>query len=954
VALDAIVPATEVAKVTAVHDVQYVEDAAEITYRNNTNRWIVQSNVLDFTPLYNNGITGVGQVLGLLDGQVNKDHCAFRDTVNPIGPLHRKILAYNTTPSYDSHGTHTAGTGIGDAGNFDNNRGVAYGAKLVYNLESTSGTTAQTRWTQHHNQGGRVHSNSWGNDGTTSYDALCRAADDFSWQNEDSLVCFAVTNTSSLKNPENAKNILAVGASQDTPNQGSFCSGGAGPTADGRRKPEIYAPGCSTNSSTGSGTTACGTTTMTGTSMASPAVSGTGLLVRQYYTDGFYPSGQATPGDGFIPTGALIKATLLNSAVDMTGISGYPSNQEGWGRVLADDSLYFVNDTRFMWVEDVRNADGLSTGQNVEYVISVNGAGQKLKVTLVWTEPAATSGAANPVINDLDLEVVSPSSTLYRGNVFAAGVSTAGGTKDGKNNVEQVQLSAPATGPWTIRVNAAAVNQSTQGYALVVSGDIQATLPALRVSLPNGTPQTIAPGSGASFNVQIQDGAETLQPGTALLYYRYDGGAFQSIALTPLGGDLYQANLPTANCGDVPQFYVSATGSLGTVVTVPADAPASYFTATVGQYITLLSDNFESDSGWTTSFSGATAGYWQRGVPVNDPNWIYAPAADGDGSGKAWLTENDNNPAYIDAFNTDVDGGSVTLVSPTLNLASPNVSISYLYYLRLTGSTEDRLLVEINTTNGNGAWTQIALHNTDGARTWRSNTIAQSALTSAGVTASATTRLRFTANDGDPQTVVEAGVDGLSIQGFVCIPAETCSDGTLNQGETRIDCGGPCPACQCTNDAACDDGAYCNGQESCDEFGACTAGTSPCEYCDETGDVCVQCEENIHCDDGLYCNGVEQCVIGVCTPGIPPCATGCDENADQCIAPPACVDADVNCDGHVDGGDILSVRAPGTWNTASVGRADVNNDGEVNGGDILTIRAPGTWNTSSGPCTCPP
>jgi hypothetical protein len=48
--------------------------------------------------------------------------------------------------------------------------------------------------------------------------------------------------------------------------------------------------------------------------------------------DGFYPSGAATPGDAFTPTGALVKAVLVNTCQDMTSISGYPSNQEGWGR----------------------------------------------------------------------------------------------------------------------------------------------------------------------------------------------------------------------------------------------------------------------------------------------------------------------------------------------------------------------------------------------------------------------------------------------------------------------------------------------------------------------------------------------------------------------------------------------------------------------------------------------
>jgi hypothetical protein len=75
---------------------------------------------------------------------------------------------------------------------------------------------------------------------------------------------------------------------------------------------------------------------------------------------------------------------------------------------------------------------------------------------------------------------------------------------------------------------------------------------------------------------------------------------------------------------------------------------------------------------------------------------------------------------------------------------------------------------------------------------------------------------------------------------------------------------------------------------------------------------------------------------------------------------PACNAADVNTDGFVNGSDILSVRAPGTWNMPAncppqVGdagnpRADVNSDRLVNGSDILSIRAPGVWNTSTGPC----
>jgi cysteine-rich repeat protein len=58
------------------------------------------------------------------------------------------------------------------------------------------------------------------------------------------------------------------------------------------------------------------------------------------------------------------------------------------------------------------------------------------------------------------------------GNHFDNGVSTTGGTKDARNNVEQVQIAAPAPQRWTVTVTGAAVNVGLQGYALVASGDV--------------------------------------------------------------------------------------------------------------------------------------------------------------------------------------------------------------------------------------------------------------------------------------------------------------------------------------------------------------------------------------------------------------------------------------------------------------------------------------------------
>jgi len=472
---DIVLKRSDLPALAGLASVNYIEPALEATFRNSTTTWIIQSNINNFEPLYANGLHGENQVLGHMDGKVNINHCSFVDT-NPIGPTHRKVLAYNTSLGSDFHGTHTAGTAVGNQNpSVDNDtRGIAYEAKFVFNdVPSFSENALTSNFQLHHDQGARVHTNSWGNDGSTSYNVWARAIDVFTHNNEDSLVCFAVTNQSSLKTPENSKNVLAVGASQDTPSQASFCSGGQGPTNDGRRKPEIYAPGCNTRSA--SSTTSCGTTGLTGTSMASPAIAGLGLLTRQYYTDGLYPSGVANGADAFTPTAALVKATLINGAQDMTGIAGYPSNREGWGRALADEALFFPGDARTLVVKDVRNSspEAMTTGGMTEYMLNVTGAAEQLRLTMNFTDKEGGVSASFAPVNDLDLEAISPSGTIYWGNNFSGGASTSGGTADAINNLEQIHINSPETGVWTVRVNAAAVNSAQdQGFALVMTGEV--------------------------------------------------------------------------------------------------------------------------------------------------------------------------------------------------------------------------------------------------------------------------------------------------------------------------------------------------------------------------------------------------------------------------------------------------------------------------------------------------
>jgi C1A family cysteine protease len=296
----------------------------------------------------------------------------------------------------------------------------------------------------------------------------------------------------------------------------------------------------------------------------------------------------------------------------------------------------------------------------------------------------------------------------------------------------------------------------------------------LNINLPNGLPEILEPGVETSFTVEITDGIHGYLPGTGQLHYRFDGGAYLTAELISLGGTLFEATLPAALCEDIPEFYLSADGIDKSTVYSPADAPNTVYSADVGMIEIYIDDDFETDLGWTVQNLGATSGLWQRGIPIGDPDWPYGPTTDGDGSGQCYVTDNGMG-------NTDIDGGAVRLISPVFDMLEGG-SIEYEYYFCLNNTTgTDSLLLEINNAGGVGTWVNIASHKTDGGSAWRHHEISQAELILAGVAFTDNMQIRFTANDGSPASVVEAGVDGVMITRFYCVnpePPYICGDAT--------------------------------------------------------------------------------------------------------------------------------------------------------------------------------
>jgi uncharacterized protein (TIGR03437 family) len=464
----------------------------------------------------------------------------------------------------DYHGTATTSVAVGRNFNADgtgalpgitsrtSGDGVAPDARIVFQdvghpsgqLSGVNNVSQALVHQQAYSSGVRVHSNSYGPNPPVFYDQDAADIDDVMWRLRDYNIFYAAGNEgagpSTVSNV--AKNNIVVGATNSPTNGGdienlaSFSS--HGPTLDGRLKPDIAAPGIvqaateesGIASQFGSSTSRTardaavnptdpnnnrGLALTGGTSFSSPMAAGGALLVRQYFTDGYYPGGARNAQNGFNPSNALVKAVTLNSGRNMTGrytasdgrngASGLlPNFGQGWGRIALDDALYFAGDQRELRVmADIYNGAtatdasrpaanaAITTGQMHSYQLTNVKTIEPLRITLVWSDPKPAVVSQVALVNNLDLEVIDPQGVVYRGNAnFANAYSQPanGVAFDNRNPVEAVYILSPAPGTYTVRVIGANVpgngslqvmaqpgdqliDSNRQGYALMATGN---------------------------------------------------------------------------------------------------------------------------------------------------------------------------------------------------------------------------------------------------------------------------------------------------------------------------------------------------------------------------------------------------------------------------------------------------------------------------------------------------
>ncbi|RFZ81054.1 T9SS C-terminal target domain-containing protein [Mucilaginibacter terrenus] len=300
-----------------------------------------------------------------------------------------------------------------------------------------------------------------------------------------------------------AKNVLVVGGTGRTNIPEALSS--AGPTYDGRVKPELVADG------------------EDGTSGAAALASGTVALMQQAYKLKFNKK----------PPAALLKSILINTADDL----GTPEVdfKTGYGKMNALEAVRSINNNRFF-------SGTVSNQTRATYQVTVPANCSMLKIALAWNDAPATLNAPYALINDLDLSIQTPAGETLLPWVLSSYPNTDSLTKpatrqrDTLNNTEQITLKNPAAGTYTILVNGSRVITASQPFYIAYNTK-QAN--SFEWTYPSPADKILA----TEDNYLRWQNTFTATNGKLSISYDH-GATWQAIASVPLSGGYYKWNVP--------------------------------------------------------------------------------------------------------------------------------------------------------------------------------------------------------------------------------------------------------------------------------------------------------------------------------------------------------------------------------------------------------------------------
>lgn len=206
-------------------------------------------------------------------------------------------------------------------------------------------------------------------------------------------------------------------------------------------------------------------------------------MIRQFFLDGFYPSGERNSSNSFVPSGALIKAALVHGAQELSiilnddGSSDTTSRgdvHQGYGRSQLNQSLSFAQSTLDGLNYYIIGAATSSTPSlyrtlasneqhTYEFLTADEDELQPIRVTLAYTDTPGTVGSSNILIHNLDVTLSNATHTFYP-------MVQNNGNRDTKNNLEVIVLYTPVRNAnYTVTVSSDTII-GNQPYALIISG----------------------------------------------------------------------------------------------------------------------------------------------------------------------------------------------------------------------------------------------------------------------------------------------------------------------------------------------------------------------------------------------------------------------------------------------------------------------------------------------------
>ncbi|WP_304139224.1 S8 family serine peptidase [Mesonia mobilis] len=270
-----------------------------------------------------------------------------------------------------------------------------------------------------------------------------------------------------------SKNNLVVANSNDVivnPTNGSVllepnmnASSSQGPADDGRIKPDITGNGTNVYSSSNTSDTAYGNST--GTSMSSPNVAGSLLLLQQYYNQ---------LNSNFMLS-ATLKGLACHTATDIGNVG--PDARSGWGLLdtkKAAETITGAFDSNPQTA--IINELSLSNGNT--YTITVNSNEiENLEATICWTDQPgqATTQSNDPapaLVNDLDIRIIQGGTDYLPWRLDLSNVAAPAVKGDNNvDNVEKVEVENPNSSIYTIEVtHKGSLSGGAQNFSLIVTG----------------------------------------------------------------------------------------------------------------------------------------------------------------------------------------------------------------------------------------------------------------------------------------------------------------------------------------------------------------------------------------------------------------------------------------------------------------------------------------------------